>query len=325
MWRYPALAAALVAATPLPAAAQTGALSMEARAHSYDVLIRRIDHYVDPARKPAIVAALRANRDRLLALPSEEAFIAETGRLLVAASGDKHLTLFRKGPLPPAADRAEENFGIAYAAIDGDGIGQLVLTGFSNHPDSRAAIDRAMADLAGARALIIDLRANGGGGEVSFRRLLGHLFPVATELTAIAWRQCAPPPPERPDACTHAEPRLERRFTDQPGRPAFPDRRVFVLVSAASFSAAEAFAFELQAQRRGVVIGELTPGGGNPSAGMDLESELVVIMPIGRMVPADGRGWEGIGVTPDIALPAAEALAKARSLALTSVTPRVRQ
>ncbi|WP_447724327.1 S41 family peptidase [Sphingomonas koreensis] len=319
--RNSALAAALLAAVPHAAFAQTGVqsepapLSAEARAHSFDVLIRRLDHYVDPAKRPAIVAALRGARERLLAMPSEAGFLVETSKLLVSVSGDKHLTLFRKGPLPPAADRPETNFGIARAVIDQDGIGHLVLDGFSNHPDSRAAIDKAMADIAGARALIIDLRANGGGGEVSFRRLLGHLFPTATELTAIEWRQCAPPSAGRPDACTQVAPRRERRFTDQPASPAFPERPVYVLVSRASFSAAEALAFELQAHRRALVIGERTPGGGNPAVGMDLESELIVIMPIGRMVPTRGRAWEGRGVIPDIDVPALEAPATALALA----------
>jgi C-terminal processing protease CtpA/Prc len=46
---------------------------------------------------------------------------------------------------------------------------------------------------------------------------------------------------------------------------------------------------------------------------MDLESDYVVIMPIGRMRPVDGRTWEGKGVTPDIATPAGNALTAAQS------------
>ncbi|WP_182466662.1 S41 family peptidase [Sphingomonas gilva] len=302
--------------TAMPAAAQIAPpLPQAARINSYDVLIRRIDHYVDPSKKPAIVAALQADRTRLLAIGDEAAFVKALNGVLLDASGDKHLSVFRKGPQPPEADREEANFGIAHAAIDGDGIGRLTLRGFSNHPDSRAAVDAAMAKLAPARALIVDLRDNGGGGEVSFRRLLGHFFARETAITAIEWRECAPPPADRLDACTHVAPRLERRATDQPAQPAFAAKPVYVLVSARSFSAAEAFAYELQAHARATVIGERTPGGGNPSAGMDLESELVVIMPIGRMRPAVGSGWEGVGVTPDIPAPADEAMARATALA----------
>jgi C-terminal processing protease CtpA/Prc len=80
-----------------------------------------------------------------------------------------------------------------------------------------------------------------------------------------------------------------------------------------SFSAAEALAFELQAKRRATIIGEATGGGASPSPGMDLESDYVVIMPIGRMRPVDGRTWEGKGVMPDIATPAGNALTAAQS------------
>jgi C-terminal processing protease CtpA/Prc len=158
-----------------------------------------------------------------------------------------------------------------------------------------------MEQVTSASALVIDLRQNGGGGEVSYHRLLGHLFPTRRELAAIEWRECAPPvPPERPDACRHIAPRLERRFTDTPPRPEFATRPVYVLTSAKTFSAAEAVAWELQRGGRAKVVGERTGGGGNPSAGMDLESPLVVVMPIGRMDPKLGRGWEGRGVRPDI-------------------------
>lgn len=312
--RIAIITAALLAATP--AAAQVApSLPQATRAHSYDVLIRRIDHYVDPSKKLPIVAALQADRARLLAIGDEAAFVTALNQLLLATSGDKHLSIFRKGPQPPEADREEANFGIARAAIDDSEIGHLTLNGFSNHPDSRAAVDAAMAKLAPARALIIDLRDNGGGGEVSFRRLLGHFFARETPITAIEWRECAPPPAERPDACAHIAPRLERRATDQPAKPAFATKPVYILVSARSFSAAEAFAYELQAHARATVIGERTPGGGNPSAGMDLESELIVIMPIGRMRPVVGKGWEGVGVAPDIPVSADEAMARATALA----------
>ncbi|HEX8388730.1 MAG TPA: hypothetical protein VF636_06910 [Sphingomonas sp.] len=60
-------------------------------------------------------------------------------------------------------------------------------------------------------------------------------------------------------------------------------------------------------------MGQTTGGGGNPSAGMGLESDLVVVvMPIGVMHPViPGPGWEGVGIAPDLAVPAAEAEARA--------------
>lgn len=285
------------------------------RAHSYDVLIRRIDHYVVPARKPAIVARLRAERERILALKDNDAFMTAVNKSLYEASNDKHLMVFLRGPNPPPADDPSlGTYGIGKIERLPGGEAYLEVTGFSNAPESRDAVDRAMNSVASASALILDLRNNGGGGDVSFGRLLGHLFPERTELGSIEWRQCAPPPPGRPDACEQIEPRLERRFTDAPPGPAFAKKPVYVLVSGRTFSAAEAAAHELKGYRRATIVGERTGGGGNPSAGMDLESDFVVIMPIGRGKPVNGTNWEGSGVTPDIQVPADEALDRVLAL-----------
>jgi hypothetical protein len=302
-----ALLALLITASPSPA--QPKAPDGATRAHSFDVLIRRIDHYVDPGRKAAIVTRLRRDRETLLALQDNDAFMAALNKSLYEASNDKHLMVFLKGPNPPRADDASlGTYGIGKIERLAGGVAYLEVSGFSNAPESRGAVDRAMASVADAPALVLDLRNNGGGGEVSFGRLLGHLFAERKELGSIEWRQCAPPPPDRPDACDQVAPRLERRFTDPPPRPAFASKPVYVLVSRGTFSAAEALAHELQGYRRATIVGERTGGGGNPSAGMDLESEFVVIMPIGRGKPINGTGWEGVGVRPDVETPADEAL-----------------
>ncbi len=282
---------------------------MAVRAHSLDVLVRRIDHYVDPSKKPAIVQWLESERERLLKIDERRRFIEALNAGLRQTSGDKHLSIFFREPGTPAADDVElGTFGIGKAELLPGGIAYLELSGFSNAPESVAAVDAVMSRVSGARALILDLRRNGGGGEVSFLRTLGHFFPERTEITSIEWRQCAPPPPDRSDACVHVAPRLERRFTDAPPSPAFPTQPILVLVSQESFSAAEAIAHELQSQGRATIVGERTPGGGNPSAGMDLESDYVVIMPIGRGIALDGTSFEGSGVVPDISVAASRAL-----------------
>jgi hypothetical protein len=297
--------AAMFAAAP----AQVEAPGAAVRTHSYEVLLRRIDHYFDRSKHDAIRERLRAVRGPALRAADDAAFMKVLNAALYEASGDKHLSIFLRGPNPPPADDAAlGTYGIGKVDRLAHDVAYVEVTGFSNAPESREAVDRAMAKAAGASALILDLRNNGGGGEVSFHRLLGHLFPERRELGSIEWRECAPPPAERPDACIPAPARLERRFTDLPPVPGFPSGPVYVLVSKGTFSAAEALANEVKSQGRGTVVGERTGGGGNPSAGMDLESDFVVIMPIGRSVPVKGASWEGVGVAPDIAVPADRAL-----------------
>lgn len=278
------------------------------RSSSFEVLMRRLDHYVFPEKTPVIRARLAANRAAHLAQPDTASFIKAVNADLFAASGDKHLHLFLHDGKPVPADRKEAAYGIERVERLPGGAGLIELTGFSGDPASVPAIDAAMDRLRGSRALVIDLRRNGGGGQAAMYRLLGHLFPERIELNGIAWRTCDNPPGARPDACRQGARKVERAFTDTPASPVFPIQPIYVLTSQESFSAAEAVAYELQIRGRGTVIGEVTGGGGNPSAGMDLESDLVVVMPIGvmhRVIP--GPGWEGTGIKPDLAVPAAEA------------------
>lgn len=282
------------------------------RARSFEVLLRRLDHYVFPEKTPAIRARLEANRAAYLSQVDTASFIKAINADLLAASGDRHLHLFLHDGRPPSADRKDGDYGIGRVERLPGGAGLIEVTGFSGDPASVVAVDAAVDRLRGSRALLIDLRRNGSGGQAAMHRLLGHLFPERVELNGIAWRTCDNAPGSRPDACRQGPRRIKRVFTDPPANPTFPTQPVYVLTSKDTFSAAEAVAYELQIRGRAKVIGETTGGGGNPSAGMDLESDIVVVMPIGVMHEVTpGPGWEGAGVKPDISVPAADAQAAA--------------
>ena len=63
-------------------------------------------------------------------------------------------------------------------------------------------------------------------------------------------------------------------------------------------------------------MGETTRGAGNFGAFADLGFGYSAIVPDGRTFDPDtGRGWEGTGVAPDVAVPAEQALPKALDLA----------
>jgi C-terminal processing protease CtpA/Prc len=64
------------------------------------------------------------------------------------------------------------------------------------------------------------------------------------------------------------------------------------------------------------VIGEPTGGGAHPRVGRRLHPHLELAVPVARAVNSGvGTNWEGIGVLPDINVPADDAL----KVALTSV------
>jgi hypothetical protein len=84
---------------------------------------------------------------------------------------------------------------------------------------------------------------------------------------------------------------------------------VYVLTSKNTFSGGEEFAYEVQALKRGKIVGEVTGGGANPTGPVDLGHGIVAMIPFGRAEnPITKTNWEGRGVQPDVSVPAEDAL-----------------
>ncbi|GGZ52724.1 hypothetical protein GCM10010387_53570 [Streptomyces inusitatus] len=94
--------------------------------------------------------------------------------------------------------------------------------------------------------------------------------------------------------------------------PRYADRPVYVLTSGTTFSASEGIAYTLQAHGRAVVVGETTRGGAHPTERHAITEHILVTVPTARTVnPLTGANWEGVGVVPDVPVPAERALAEA--------------
>ncbi|MBW8302862.1 MAG: S41 family peptidase [Brevundimonas sp.] len=318
----PAAVLAQEAAAGGAAAHPHAAITEAHRARALDTLDRRLAHYVMAERTPAIRARLAARREAYMALTDPEAFRQAINADLLEASGDKHLQVWIEprsrddviaaGAQPTmeqmGAEEARNGWGVREARVLDGGVAYLNLASFSGHPDSTAAIDATMARLAGARALVLDLRDNLGGGEAALRQLMGHFAPEPMRLEDIQFRRCKPDPAD-PEGCVQDGRDTFERFANAVAEPTFPTQPILVLVGPGTFSAAEAAAYDLQAAGRATVIGEVTGGGANPSIAMDLGPWFTVIMPIGEARhPATGTNWEGVGVQPDVAVPVGEAL-----------------
>lgn len=311
-------------------AAAHPASALDHRVRALDVLDRRLAHYVHAERTPAIRARLALRRPHYLTLTDPEQFRAAINADLLEVSADKHLQVWLEprsrddviaaGPPPSmeqmAAEEARNGFGVRSARLLSGGVAYLDLAYFSGHPDAGAAIDAALLPLRGAPALIIDLRTNGGGGEAALLRLMGHLAPAPLPLETILFRHCEPDPADREGCLQDGRRDRQERRADAVADPAFAVQPIYVLTSRDTFSAAEALAYGLQAQGRAVVVGEVTGGGANPSIAMDLGAWYTVIMPIAVTEhPVTGGNWEGVGVRPDVAAPADQALDAALRLA----------
>ena len=318
----PAAVLAQAAAPGGAAANPQAAITAAHRERALDILDRRLAHYVMTERTAAIRARLAERRAAYLELTDPEALRQAINADLLAVSGDKHLQVWLEGRSRDevaavgaqptmeqmGAEEARNGWGVREAKLLDGGAAYLNLASFSGHPDSAAAIDATLAKLAGAKALVLDLRENLGGGEVALRQLMGHFAPEPMRLEDIQFRRCRPNPADPEDCIADGRDTFER-FANPVAAPTFPTQPIFVLVGPGTFSAAEAAAYDLQAAGRATIIGEATGGGANPSITMDLGPWFTVVMPIGEARhPATGTNWEGVGVQPDVAVPADQAL-----------------
>ena len=112
--------------------------------------------------------------------------------------------------------------------------------------------------------------------------------------------------------------RKERYQSTDLGDISYGSRKpVFVLDSADTFSGGEELSYDLQALKRAVIVGEVTGGAANPGGPVPLDQHFLVFVPLGQGVnPVTGTNWEGVGVKPDITVPADMALTKAHAIAI---------
>jgi C-terminal processing protease CtpA/Prc len=95
------------------------------------------------------------------------------------------------------------------------------------------------------------------------------------------------------------------------------NKDVYVLTSKRTFSGAEEFTYNLKNLKRAIIVGETTGGGAHPGGGFRLNEHFGMFVPTGRAInPITKTNWEGTGVTPDVAVPADQALLTARIMAL---------
>ncbi len=201
---------------------------------------------------------------------------------------------------------------VAYVALNGFG-------------DDRAAEGylAAFDRLAGASALVIDVRDNGGGNSSVGYRVLATLTdkPFATGKwstrqyvpTYRAWKR---PMPDLSQPVREHAPDPARQFKGP----------VAVLTSGATYSAAEDFAVAFDAMQRGLIVGETTGGStGQP---------LMIALPGGGMARIctnvdtypDGRKWVGKGIAPAVKVaPKVEDLRKGRDTVLEAALAALRK
>jgi hypothetical protein len=285
-------------------------------------LIERL--YVDPARGREIAAAVRRTADDATfdGITSSLALVPRFNRLLAQVGGDAHLRLGYSYE-PTAADRPEtaeeletrrrqvaaSGYGVRRVErLDGN-VGLLELTSFRDPELAGEAVAGALRLLNSTDALIIDLRANGGGDADMVRFLSTYFFAEPVQLSDYY---------QRPPKTT------EQWWTLPwvPG-PRYLNRDIFILTSKQTFSAAEGFTYHMKERHRAMVVGEPTKGGAHTGKYERVTPHFAVFVPEGRVTDAISHGdWEQAGVQPDVAVEGPAAFKTAYIMALEGLLKR---
>ena len=279
-------------------------------------------HYVFPGEAGEAAAAIEASLaagdyDGL----DEDALAQRLTTQLQEVCHAKHLQVGTVRPRPGGQQRAvrrqrperrrwerrPHNFGIyRVERLDGN-VGYLDLRGVADPGEAGPAIAAAMELVSGTDALIIDLRRNHGGSPHGVLFWCSYFFPDGgTHLNDIL----------------HTGTGETRQFWSMAYVPGsrYLDRPVYLLSSAETFSGGEDFCYTLQAQGRAEVVGETTGGGAHPTRRIPISATIAISVPFARSVnPVTGTNWQGTGVVPDIAVPAARAYDVAYRKALEHV------
>lgn len=188
------------------------------------------------------------------------------------------------------------NFGFKRIEILDENIGYLKFNMFAEvNTESKEVVEAAFRFLQNVRALVIDLRENGGGEPEMIQYVCNYLFPKRTHLNDIYVR--------RNNTTTQFWTTPDRHLTSLMKVP------VYILTSKTTFSGAEEFAYDLQTQNRAVVVGEVTGGGAHPVEPRAVSNGFVLFVPFARAInPITNTNWEGKGVQPDIKTTAEKAL-----------------
>ena len=261
-------------------------------------------NYVFPDIAEKVAEVLR--RNDYGGLVDDAEFAATVTADLQSVNGDKHLRLLHE---LPGSGQAAPSHGFDKVEILDGNIGYLENTRLREPQQYGDIAAAALTLIADTDALIIDLRRCRGGSPGMVAMICGYLFDEFTHLNDIYLR--------RPDFTMQS-------WTPQyvPGRRFGGRKPIWVLTSSTTFSGGEELAYDLQQLRRGTIVGETTRGGANPNEWHEIAEHLYATVPNGRAInPVSGTNWEGLGVTPDIEVPAGDALARAYELARNAVAP----
>lgn len=283
------------------------------------------EYYVFPDVAKRMGDTVQANLKRgdYDAITNGLAFASRLTDDFQSVSHDKHLRVnftagrIPDGPRAPTPDmlaqqrRQMERVNCGFVKVEQlpGNIGYLKFNMFASPDLCGATASAAMNFLANTDALIVDMRDNGGGDPSMVRYVSSYLFSTRTHLNDLWNRKSG----ETQEFWT---------LDTIPGKRFGGEKPVYVLTSNRTFSGAEEFSYNLKMLKRATIVGETTGGGAHPVAGRRIDEHFMIGVPGARAInPISKTNWEGVGVEPDVKVPAADALATAQKMAAEKAKP----
>lgn len=289
------------------------------------------ENFVFPDKGHAYAAMLRKNLadGAYASFKDAPTFAARVTADLQAVHRDGHLRLriAPKEPPAPGADDGRRGGPPTTSAVGksgwiAPGVAFVDLRGFPGNEATTKAVSDFLATYRDAKTLILDVRHNGGGGLAEMNLLFAQIYPKPTTLVTMDIRQAVEEKHGTPFADNDpvlpkvAGPltiiRRQHLVTPAANQGPLKDAKVYLLTSKGTFSAAEHFSLALKRTKRATLIGEATGGGAHFGGTIPMGAGYAAFIPVGRTFDPDtGLSWEGTGISPDIAVPAGQALDEA--------------
>jgi hypothetical protein len=281
------------------------------------------DKYVFPVAGEQLAEMLRTRLERgdYDEISDSHELAATLTEELQATSGDRHWSVVydpgrRAANVDPETEEdaaamarwsvkaRRRNFGFERVERLRGNIGYIDLREFVPSEYAGETAVAAMALVAHCAALVFDLRRNHGGYPSMVQLLTSYLLDAAPRhINTFFYR----PTGEYQQFWTFPHVLGQR----------LPDVPVYVLISRATGSGAEEFAYNLKHMDRAILVGETTVGAAHPITLETVQESYYVRLPYGRPInPITDSNWEGTGVEPHIPVDQRQALQTAHLHAL---------
>ena len=286
-------------------------IDAKTRHDAVKALIKAVEaNYIfpDAAMEMSEMLSNRLQRDGYKSISSSREFAIRLTVDLREVCHDKHIGIdYDHIPIEDKKESPQErerrhfiertvNLGLKKVEVLPGNVGYIDLRYFASPGRSGDTLSAAMTLVQHTGALVIDLRNNNGGSPAMVACMASYFFDKeSVHMNDIYDRE-------------NDSTRQWWTLSYVPG-PRYIDKPVYIVTSRRTFSAAEAFAYNLQALKRATVVGETTGGGAHPTMRVGIGKHFSAWIPAARATNRITKtNWEGHGVTPDIAVKADVAL-----------------